>query len=364
MRIARIDALPSPVYGPPALMPERSTDAIASWFVAAEELGEYIGIRFGHLQNGSVAPDWIFLRHIDYDGIGGFAELLRRQGALLPRLPQLKHPQSPSLLALLKALPSYAAPRRRIKWAPLDGERSPGTNDIPPTAVAWHVFDESITTQIRLACRKAGVTINSFLLKHLTKAIRPSIEDQSSDVPWMVPVNLRGKVNRGRDTANHTSYVAVRVRSYETAHDVHQKIYTALASGEHWANWAAYHSGNLLTPGMRRWLITKERCMSQWNLGSFSNLGDWDPERRLTEAGCLGDWLFCPPVLRCQPVGAGCVTFQNRLSLTLQVHPELTVNSGVPAEWLRNWIREIEIDLASWLGQTATYPVIPIKLPV
>ena len=38
-------------------------------------------------------------------------------------------------------------------------------------------------------------------------------------MPWMIPVNLRGKVVRDRDTANHSNYVTVRVQSYEMAHD-------------------------------------------------------------------------------------------------------------------------------------------------
>ncbi len=52
----------------------------------------------------------------------------------------------------------------------------------------------------------------------------------------MIPVNLRGKVVRSRDTANFSSYVGVKVRSYETVPEVHRSIYAALASGEHWAN--------------------------------------------------------------------------------------------------------------------------------
>jgi hypothetical protein len=350
---APIDGVITSAYAPCPDMPRPSTDAIAAWFAAAEALNEYIGIRFGHVQENAVEPEWTFLRHVDYDGIGGFAELLRREGAQLPRLPQIKHPCAASWLALLRALPRYAGPRHRVRWAPIPGTSAPGTSIQPPTAVAWHLFPENTTTRIRLACRKASVTVNSFLLKHLTKAIRTFLEDQSTDVPWMIPVNLRGKVDRGRDTANHTSYVAVRVRSYETMHDIHRNVYAALASGEHWANWYAYRSGNLFSAGMRRWLIASERCMSQWNLGSFSNLGDWDPEKRTSDT--QRGWFFCPPVLRCQPVGAGCVTYQNRLSLTLQAHPELTVNPQVPAGWLQAWIREIEIDLASVFGGSAMY---------
>jgi len=163
----------------------------------------------------------------------------------------------------------------------------------------------------------------------------------------MIPVNLRGKVTRERDTANFTSYVGVKVCSYESVNDIHLKIYAALGRGEHWANWYAYKLGGLLTTRMKRWLIVKELAMSQWNLGSFSNLGDWDPERTISQADCEGGWLFAPPVLRCQLLGAGCVTFQNRLSLTIQVHPDLTTSAAVPQAWIQAWVKEIEIDVAS-----------------
>jgi hypothetical protein len=351
-----IDGLLTLPYAGQRNMPPLPSDAIAAWFAAAEDLDEYIGIRFGHVLEENVDPQWAFLRHVDFDGIGGFAELLRREGAQVPRLPQIRHPRNASWISLLRALPKYASPRRRVRWALAGGNTIPSSRTHPPQAVAWHLLNESTTTRVRLACRNANVTVNSFLLKHLTKAIRPSIADQSIDVPWMIPVNLRGKVDRGRDTANHTSYVGVRVRSYETVHDIHRNIYAALASGEHWANWYAYQSGNLFTAGMRRRLIIAERCMSQSNLGSFSNLGDWDPEKRIPNPNGRRGWFFCPPVLRCQPIGAGCVTFQNRLSLTIQAHPELTIQQQIPADWLQAWIREIEIDLASVFGGTSMYP--------
>ena len=173
-------------------------------------------------------------------------------------------------------------------------------------------------------------------------------------VPWMIPVNLRGKVVRESDTANHSSYVGVRVQSYETVHDVHRNIYAALARGEHWANWNAYKLGRFLTHGLRKFLIKSEQAMSQWNLGGFSNLGDWDPEKKITQPDCAGGWLFSPPVLRCQLVGAGCVTFQNRLSLTIHAHPEFTTDPGVTRAWMQNWVKEIEIDLASVLDEPVT----------
>lgn len=337
-----------------SVMRRRAVDPISPWFVAAEELGEYIGIRFGQAAADPQNPQWIFLPHTGVDGIGGLADILRRRGAEVSPLAQIKHHSGVSWLSLLRSIPKYVSPRHKVEWASLSGIRRASTKTDPPTAVGWHVFDETATTQIRKVCRKAEITVNSFLLKHLTKAIRPFLKDQAATVPWMVPVNLRGGVSRERDIENHSSYVGVKVHSYDTVHDVHRAIYQALARGEHWANWFAYRSGLLLTAGMRRYMIAIERCMSQWNIGSFSNLGDWDPEKQITQLGCEGPWLFTPPVLRCQLVGAGCLTFQNRLSLTIQVHPELTIDSEVPKAWVHGWVKEIEIDLASVLALPAS----------
>jgi len=330
-------------------MPEEKTDVMRLWFLTAEELGEYIGMRFARIAPGDTEPEWMFPRHADYDGVGWFAENLRRRGAQLERLPTIRHPAPRPKLALLRILPKYLKPKHRLKWAALEqGSAQPDTSK-PPPAVAWHLFDEEATTQIRRVCRNIEVTVNSFLLKHLTKAIRPSLEDQSAAVPWMIPINMRGKVKQVRETANFTSYVRVEVQSYETVHDTHQKIYAALCRGEHWTNWQAYQLGRFLTAGMRRYLVATELASPQWNLGAFSNMGDWDPGKEFTQPGCQGGWLVCPPVLRFQQVGVGCMTFQNRLSLTIQVHPELTTEPKVPQTWMQNWLREIEMDVASIL---------------
>jgi NRPS condensation-like uncharacterized protein len=336
-------------------MSKKISDSVAPWFIAAEELGEYIGIRFGRIAPGKNDPEWIFLRHTEFDGIGGLAEILRRRGATLGRLPQVRHPATPSVWPLLKMMPKFLQPRHRVKWMPLHRDAELGDNPQPSPAVAWHVFDEQLTMQVRRVCRKAGVTVNSFLLKHLTKAIRPYLEDQSSMVPWMIPVNMRGKVVRNRDTANFSSCIGVKVQSYETPHDIHRNIYATLGRKEHWANWYAYQTGRFMTHGLRKFLIARELAMSQWNLGSFSNLGNWDPEKEITQTECLGNWLFCPPVLRSQMIGSGCITFQNRLSLVIQAHPKLTTSAAVTKAWVQNWVKEIELDLTGGLSDPAAF---------
>ncbi len=326
-------------------------DPIKPWFAAAEECGEYIGIRFGRVAPGKTEPEWFFLPHSQVDGIGGFADLLRKRGAALPRLPQIKHPAAPSRLAVLRNLPKFAMPQRRLKWLPFEGTTRISTSTEAPVAAAWHSFDEATTTNIRRACRKSSFTINSFLLKHLNKAIRPFLQDQSAIVPWMIPVNLRGKVNRDHDIENHSSYVSVKISPYDTVQQIHRNIYVTLERGDHWANWYSYDSSRILTAGMRRYLIKIEKYMAEWHIGGFSNLGEWDSEKQFTSPDCKGDWLFAPPVLRCQHLGAGCVTFQNRLSLLIQAHPELTTNTNLAKQWMELWVKEIQIDLASLLSE-------------
>lgn len=329
-------------------MTKKAYDPIAPWFLAAEALGEYIGIRFGQILPGKTEPEWTFLRHAEYDGIGGLADILRRRGAVVESLPQIKHPAAPSIVPLLKMGPKFVLPRYRVKLKPLEQNGTPvqSTQVGPPTAVAWHVFDESATAQVRQWCRRSGITVNTFLLRHLNAAVRPFLQDHSAAVPWMIPVNLRGKVVRDRDTANYSSYISVLVQPDEALQSIHKKVHAALDRRDHWGNWLAYDLGRLAPHGMKKFLLAHELATSQWNIGGFSNLGEWDPDKQIRQPSCLGDWLFCPPVLRFQKIGAGCMTFQNRLSLLIQAHPELTTSPAAPCAWVRNWVDEINQALA------------------
>ena len=44
--------------------------------------------------------------------------------------------------------------------------------------------------------------------------------------------------------------------------------------------------------------------------------------------------------------GAGCFTFQNRMTLCIQVHPELTTDPAVCRKWIQEWVAAIEHELA------------------
>ena len=320
-------------------------DPIRPWFETLESVGEYAGIRFGKVDPVTSEVEWMFLSHAEFDGIGGFAHLLRERGAVIKDLPQITHPGLLSWWAFIRFLPTMLAPRRTLKWRALKTGNQPPPAGQPPTSVAFHVFDEEKTAKIRRMSRQAMVTVNSLLMKYLDRAIRPSLADPSCAIPWMIPVNLRGRVVQPKDTGNHSSYVGIQIYASESAKDVQDHIYRALNKGQHLATWLGFTATRNTSAKTKKRLITTNRATSQWSVGGFSNLGEWDPDQEITAPDCQGDWLFAPPVLRFQAIGAGCVTFQGRLSLTLQVHPEVTTSPEVASEWLKAWIREIELGM-------------------
>jgi hypothetical protein len=321
------------------------SDPVRPWFEALEAVGEFIGIRFGRVPREGGEVEWMYLDHTEYDGIGGMAHLLRERGAPIGELPKITHPGALSWWTFLRFLPVMLAPRKILKWRELKQGDEPADAAKASPAVAFHVFDEEKTARIRLASRLCDVTVNSLLMKYLDRAVRPSLDDPARALPWMVPVNLRGQVTRERDTGNHSSYVPIRIFASEGVKEVQQRIYRALQKGQHLAVWMGFAASRKTSMETKKRLIRESRATAQWSVGGFSNLGEWDADKEITAPECQGDWLFAPPVLRFQMVGAGCVTFQRRLTLTLQIHPELTTSPEVAADWMRSWVREIELGL-------------------
>ena len=308
-----------------------------------------MGIRFGRVDPETSEVDWIYKPHDEFDGIGGFGSILRDRGIVLESLPQKSYPPHNSWRALFRAIPQLVSPPKVLPWgADIMETSAPDEPTLDsPKAVAWHVYSEAETDKIKVASRQFGVTVNSLLLKHLTDAIRPFLDDPLESVPWMIPVNLRGGgVVQQSDMGNHSSYVAVKIAPDDSAQNVHRGIYEKMGREQHWANWKTYEVTRSLPELVKKNLIETNRAMLQWNIGSFSNLGVWDPDKEIKDPYCRAAWLFAPPVLRCQLIGAGCITFQGQLSIMLHVHPALTVSDEIVSEWMKSWVKQIDLEMA------------------
>lgn len=310
------------------------------------EHGEYMGIRFARVRPGG-DTEWMDLPHWQFDGIGGLWELQRRsygaEGA--GPMPTLRDPERPGVLETWRLFRRLMArPRVALAtWRSYDPSwRGTSPERALPDNIAWRSLTESQTRALLGRARAEGVSANSLLLWMLGHAIEPELLLDNGPVRWMVPVNMRGAIARHRATANHSSYVRADTPPGGSVQSLDRAIRSALAQKDHFASWRAFSLGPLLgTRYMRRVLAAEIRDGIPW-AGMFSNLGAW-PAR--TDSRGAGDtWLFCPPVSRLQPLGAGAVTFCGRLTLTLQAHPVLRASKTQVARWLDVWLGEAKVD--------------------
>jgi len=311
-------------------------DVSSDWFRASEAAGDLMDIPYGRVPKGSTDVEWHIVSHCDCDGIGGFARLLRERGVEITKLPETKSPCRGILSPLWKLWRNRetdAACALRSDWLP-----DPPTDQTNPENIAWHLFTKDETQAILDNCRKKQVTINSYLLHGLDRSVRPEIRSPGKKITWVVPVNLRGDIRHADDTQNQVSCVEVKIAADDSTQAVHHQILQRLQRGEHRANFLLLILGGILNHAAKVSFLKKDRAKPAGNIGSFSNLGIWKFDEKTNDTD---GWLFCPPIVTGQRLGAGCVTFNGRLGIATQ--------GNSPSERMRRWVEKIQsLTHAGW----------------
>jgi len=314
------------------------------WFKAAEQVGETVGIRYGRFVAGTDEPEWMTLSHCDYDGIGGFAKLLRDSNVVIPalrELPKTNYPNRKLLSPLLNLRKKYAPAAQvalRDNWDLTEQGATNNSSTISETSMAWHVFSEKETDAIRAHCRDEKVTVNSRLLKLLDQAVRPDTKRPELAIPWLIPVNLRGDMSYRSDTENHVSCVEPSLSRDDTTHEVQQQIKHCLELGEHRRNHLTLAFTKIIPMALKRVLLQRSRNGVKGTIGVFSNLGVWDSGKNIATNE---SWLFCPPVCMGQMLAAGCVTFQGKLGIAIQAHPDIPNKWMLEQKWMESLCNEV-----------------------
>jgi len=313
-------------------------DILGEWFEAMESLGEDISIRFGRVDERGDAPVWEPLPHARFDGVGGFAQLLRQHGhAELRTLPQLKEGLTPRVFQVLRAWARHLFVRKpTFRWPALS---APGRSGALPSAIASRIFDEEESRRVLVSAKSLGITVNTFLLDRVTRVVRRHLEKKPAEIAWMVPINMRGPVELARDTSNHSSFLEIAVREDEPVSALQSRVRDAVRRGQHWAYWYSFQFGRLFGRIGRRLFIGLQIHGPKHWVGSFSNLGLWDPP---ADGRTAYGWVFCPPPAPSQPICVGCVTYRGRLSIALQIHPSLTTDPDVAEAWLAEIGEELQ----------------------
>jgi hypothetical protein len=303
------------------------TDWVAEVFSAMRDCGEDISIVYGHIKRGQ--PQWLELQHDEFDGIGGLACLLRHHGHRVGRLPELKNDRlsfARGVRGVLSVLPEIKS--RPRQWRRFDAARKAGMRPVSER-VAWHLFGARETQAIVQAAKAAGVSVNTFLLYHLDAAAR-ELTPASAARRWMLPINLRGAVTRPREGPPHMAFLGVDLDDGAAPAQVQARIDALREKAYHWGVWILLQAGRLMgKQGMRRDIAKRERQQHGWT-GIFSNLGAWNIDG-------ADSWLFCPAISRVYPIGAGCITMNGCMALTLQLHDVLCADLDTANALLTAW---------------------------
>jgi hypothetical protein len=311
-------------------------DLLGEWFAALEAHGECYMFRLGRYETGLSEPEWFFLSHERYDGLGGLAQVQRsllRRRMELPRSKELKPGRLARIIAAARCLLRRA--RHPLPWLHDDPAwRAVDSAHSSPSAVAWALLSESETLALRDHARRRGVSLNAWLLWGLSRSTLPWLASRRGSLDWIVPVNMRGAVASERDTANMAWTLDVAFSAEAGPEQVDRAIRRELGRRAHWGAWQLLNLLRYFRPELLRAVALREMRVRKH--GSFSNLGSLQP----AEGDASREWwLAFNPVLSSRPVGAASLTWGGRLALSLQLHPALSRDPEQARAWLNEWTR-------------------------
>lgn len=308
-------------------------DWVAEWFSTMRECGENISIIYGYKNDLSPEkePVWYELPHDKFDGISGLASLLRAQDCKVDTLPVLRN-DSYTFLRGLRGFFSVAPTLgiRKQAWiASFDWQYQISAREVAER-LAWNLFSEEETLQIISQAKAAEVTLNTYLLFHLDAVVRKHLTGTEANRCWMLPVNLRGVITRETEASPHMSYLGVELAKDISLSQLQSKITGLKKDCFHWGTWTLFKSLFLLgKSGIRKDILDRKKKHHGWT-GTFSNLGNWN----VVDAG---HWIFCPTVSMVHPVGAGCITMNGRLAITMQLHEALNADLQITWSLINSW---------------------------
>jgi hypothetical protein len=302
------------------------------WFSELEAQGEETTFRLGSV-SGSGAPVWIELPHHSFDGLGGLAHVLAQHFDAQLSLPMLPGPYPSSVrrwAAALRLLVRRAP--RLLAWRYQRDQLGP---DLRP-ASAWELLTADMTRELRERARMQRVSLNALFLHSLSHALRPLLQTGRASMEWVVPVNMRGLEPGLPRTANQAVTLDVHFPADATPGLIDRKLRAELGQNAHFGVWQLLCWLSRAGPKLVRALARRELKVRKH--GSFSNLGSLHSSQLSTEPRW---WLAFNPVQRTRPIGAACLTYEGRLSLTLNIHPVLGLDAAAAQRLVNDWRRRL-----------------------
>lgn len=235
---------------------------------------------------------------------------------------------------------------RQVPWR----KEFPHEGKVPPLATddenfAWIEWDRRRSDAIIEACRTRRISLNALMLWGLSRTVADLVGDEMTELPWIMPVDLRRRGLAANDDAVATSGVMLDVGREATPEQVHSQLVAKIAGKTHLAYWWITERLPMLVPKSILWPILKSkeqggnRCMGGCTY--LGDLDDWVAEERTDRSieSAIGFNLLSRqfPV---QSVGA---RWAGKLTFSLRLHPFIW--AGDVGQLAQSWRETIESEV-------------------
>jgi hypothetical protein len=313
-------------------------DTVGHWFERIEKLNENCSVITG-IYNEAKNLDTRLYPHARYDGVSILLEYLNELGVkdLAQHLPRTPERPEPGLFRQLTAFFVYAAgsyirpwPRKirlhtcNLPIQPVKAEKN---------RMAWRIFSQDQSMQIMNTAKQSGGNLNSYFLGRLIPHLEPIWADKRRKISVGIPVSLREKLALGQSPHNRVSVIDIWLDETSTPQDITGQIQNALKRNRHFASWISLNLPRYIGKWFYDYVLTIWGYNQRRNL-IYSNLGDWS-------AASSSAVFFIPPVFVYSPVSIGVMTWGEKISLAIQVHPHVEMGQDKLEEIMDSWSKDL-----------------------
>ncbi len=307
-----------------------STDWMGRWYDIIKERGENDRPSFGCIDLSTNQVDWMSFSHSEMDGVGAMIDYYEKKNVKLTKFPDLKEKSPPNFFQTLQIFYRliFKTKKLKTKWI----ESNDILNPEDPLKISFHVFPVNETEKILRKCRELKISSTSFVLNSVSRSLLSRLS-QNGEGTWTVPVNLRPVVKHANIKANHSSGLLIDYKLSHLPTETHHELLQKLKQKQHWGIWWIHQIGKYLGYEVMRY-ISNQNAKKSFLIGSFSNLGSWDlPPNHL--------WVGSPPGSKNFPISVMLMVANQRMSLSLKIHPSIMKNQELTPSLLNDLCKEI-----------------------
>lgn len=321
----------------------QDTDWFGRLMESRRDAGEPYIANYGRVESQTPNIEWHRIDHCQFDGIGGFAEVLSKLNHNIEKLPA-DHAPTPSFWPGLKTwwLTWCHMNSRQVRWNEKWRSRfNPQLKHRTTPLIHWHLFSREDTRKIEYASLKQRASTNCYLLAKLSNTAGKEFVEEGSNFHWMIPTNLRGGLKLSDPRANHCSTYSLDTNASASPCSIQDKSRQLTKRGDDWAFYWTIKFFVKLPTKINRWL-QKDSEKRNPAIGCFTNLGHWHHCKPNSPVNDKEGWVIVPTANHANPVGAGAITWNGRLSIALEIHPSLQSSEEESQHIFEAWKKAIE----------------------